>query len=265
DARKHLNQARRLFLDLKDTGSVAQVDETLARVLVAEGKTHIAARVIDRAVRTLSKGGEQGLLAEALTTQGRVLARLKEPVASQKKFRQAADLAEQAGAVEDAGRALLALLEEHADRLAESELLEAYERADDLLKATQDAETIARLRACARRLITARRTSLPNAPKRSRTDFWANFSLAKRVRAYEARYIRRALIEAGGSISRAARLLGIKHHASLAALLQRRHRSLAHLRTPAGKRGRSIIRINGPRNMAKVEAKKTRPVKILYV
>ncbi|PYS89294.1 MAG: hypothetical protein DMF64_18155 [Acidobacteria bacterium] len=265
DAREHLNHARRLFLDLKDTGSVAQVDETLARVLLAEGKVHVAARVIDGAVRTLSKGGEQGLLAEALTTQGHVLARLKEPVASQKKFRQAADLAEQAGAVEDAGRALLALLEEHAERLAEPEQLEAYGRADDLLKATQDAETIARLRACARRLIMARRAALPTIPKRSRTDFWANFSLAKRVRAYEARYIRRALIEAQGSISRAARLLGIKHHASLAALLQRRHKSLAHLRTPAGKRNRSIIRIHGPRNMARVEAKRMRTVRVLYI
>jgi CheY-like chemotaxis protein len=265
DAHEQLNHARRLFLDLKDTGIVAQVDETIARVLLAEGKVHVAARVINGAVQTLLKGDEQGALAEALTTQGRILARLADPVASQKKFRQAADLAEQAGAVEDAGRALLALVEEHGDWLTEAELLEAYERADSLLKATQDAETVGRLRACARRILTARRAALPTVPKRSRADFWANFSLAKRVRAYEARYIRRALIEAGGSISRAARLLGIKHHASLAALLRGRHKSLTHLRTPAGKRRRSIVRLHGPRNMARVEARGPRAVRILYI
>ncbi|MFL6208940.1 MAG: response regulator [Pyrinomonadaceae bacterium] len=255
DSRQHLHHARRLFASVNDSGRIAQVDDVLARVLLAEGKPRIAARVIGAAVRALSKGGEQGLLAEALTTQGRVLARLNDSAASQDKFRQAADLAEQAGAVEDAGRALLALIEEHGEWLAEPELVAAYERADELLKATQDAETIARLRACAHRLVAARRVALPAEVKRRRADFWSNFSLPKRVRAYEARYIRRALLEAGGSVSRAARLLGFKHHASLVALLQRRHKSLAHLRTTPEKRKQSIIRLRGPRHTPDVRAK----------
>lgn len=266
DAHIHLNHARRLFLDLKDSGRIAQVDDVLARVLLAEGRPQIAARVIDGAVRTLSRGGEQGLLAEALTTQGRVLVRLGDPVASQNKFRHAADLAEQAGAGEDAGRALLALIEEQADWLGESELLAAYERADGLLKETQDAEMIARLRACARRLVAAQRAALPAEQKRSRADFWANFSLTKQVRAYEARYIRRALVEAQGSVSRAARLLGFKHHASFVALLQGRHRSLTHLRTPASKRRQSIIRMRGRQHISEARAKQPpRGVKILHV
>jgi CheY-like chemotaxis protein len=248
DAHIHLNHARRLFLDLKESGKIAQVDDVIARVLLAEGRPRVAVRVINGAVRTLSRGGEQGLLAEALTTQGRVLARLNDLAGSQDKFRQAADLAEQAGAVEDAGRALLALIEEHGEWLAEPELAAAYERADELLKATQDAETIARLRACARRFVAARRGALPAALKRRRADFWSNFSLPKQVRAYEARYIRRALLEAQGSVSRAARLLGFKHHASLVALLQRRHKSLAHLRTTPEKRKQSIIRLRGRRH-----------------
>ena len=266
EAREHLNCARRLFLDLKAGGCVAQVDETQARVLLAEGRLHSAARVIAGAVRTLSKGGEQGLLADALTTQGRVLARLHDPVASQNKFRHAAEIAEQAGAAKEAGCALLALIEEHAGWLSESELLATYERADDLLRETQDAETIARLRACARRLIVARRPALSSAPKRSRADFWANFSLAERVRAYEARYIRRALVEARGSISRAARLLGFKHHASLAALLQGRHRNLGHLRTPPGKRRKRVVRVRDQRRTLADKTKRPpRPATILHV
>ncbi|HEX8178500.1 MAG TPA: tetratricopeptide repeat protein [Pyrinomonadaceae bacterium] len=265
EAHERLRRARRLFFSLKDIGGVAQVDETCARVLLAEGKPQIAAKVVGDAVRALYKGGEQAQLAEALTTQGYVLTRLNDFAASKNKFYQAANIAEQYGLLKEGGCALLALIEEHADWLAESELLEAYERADDLLKGTQDAETLARLRICARRVIAARQVAEAVKEKRSGVDFWADFSLAERAEAYEARYIRRALMEARGSVSRAARLLGFKHHASLVALLQGRHKSLAHLRTMPEKRRRSIIRVRSGRNLSKTLAgKSVRAAKILY-
>ena len=265
EARQHLNHARRLFASSNNSGRIAQVNDVLARVLLTEGRAREAAKVINEAVRTLAKGGEQGLLAEALTTQGRVLAQLRDVPASLDRFRRAADLAEQAGAVEDAGRALLALIEEHAERLTEQERLEAYERADDLLKDTQDAETIARLRTCARDIVGARRAAAIPA-RRSRVDFWANFSLTEKVRAYEARYIRRALFDARGSISRAARLLGLKHHASLTSLLKGRHKGLTHLRTPPEKRAPKAARLRGPRNTARAHAsKRSRAVRVLHV
>ena len=217
-------------------------------------------------MKTLSKGGEQALLAEALITQGRVLVRLGNFTDSESAFLRAADLAEVAGAVEDAGRALLALIEEHGDRLAEPEMLEAYGRADNLLKGTQDGDTIARLRACAGRIVVARREALSPKRHRNLSDFWANFSLTERVYAFEARYIRRALIEAQGSITQAARLLGFLHHASLTSLLRRRHKGLAYLRTPPEKRKRSIVRIRRPRGSGQCKtAKPTRPAAILYV
>lgn len=244
DAHEHLNSARFLFSALKDKGRIAQVDETRARVLLAQGKWHEAGRAIRDAVRTLAKGGEQGLLAEALTTQGRVLARLRNFPESRHTLTRAADLAEQAGAVEDAGRALLALIEEHAAHLREYKLLETYERADGLLKETQDAETVARLHACALFIIATRRASLPQRRSHSLTDFWSNFKLNERVHAYEARYIRRALIDAHGSVTRAARLLGLPHHGTLAAILKEeegRHKDLAHLRTPPEPRRQSIL------------------------
>jgi two-component system, chemotaxis family, chemotaxis protein CheY len=265
EAHQHLKRARRLFASVKDSGRIAQVDDAHARVLLAEGKAREAAKVISEAVRTLAKGGEQGLLAEALTTQGRVLAQLRDVPASLDRFRRAADLAEQAGAVEDAGRALLALIEEHAERLTEQELFEAYERADDLLKDTQDAETIARLRSCARGIVGVRRAAAMPV-RHSRVDFWANFSLAEKVRAYEARYIRRALHDARGSISRAARLLGLKHHASLTSLLKGRHKGLTHLRTPPEKRTPRIARLRSLRHTPKAQTgKSSRAVRILHV
>ena len=245
DAHEHLNRARRLFVRERDGGSVAQVDETRARVLLAEGRVREAEGVIREAVRKLERGGEQALLAEALTTQGRILARASDFAGSQDTLRRAADLAEQAGAVEDAGRALLSLIEEHAGRVAERDLLETYRRANDLLKETQDAETVARLLDCAARIVSLRLASAPLRRERSRVDFWANFSLTERVRAYEARYIRHALIDAQGSVTQAARLLGLNHPTKLASILKSRHKDIAHLRTPPEKRRRSIIR-GGP-------------------
>lgn len=243
EAYEHLNRARQLFASLSEQGNIAQVDETRARVLLAQGKLRGAESAIHEAVRVLSKGGEQGLLAEALTTQGRVLSRLGNFVESLNTLKRAADLAEQAGAVEDAGSALLLLIEEHADRITEDELLEAYERAHNLLQETQDAGTIKRLRACAIRIVSDRRAALSQRRARSLADFWASFNLSEKVRTYEARYVRWALIDAQGSVTRAARLLGLHHHATLAAMLDEegRHKDLAYLRTPPETRRQSLI------------------------
>jgi tetratricopeptide (TPR) repeat protein len=76
EAYEHLDRARRLFSGLKDEVHTAQVDETRARALLAEGRNSEAEKVVRSAVRTLEKGGEQALLAEALTTHGVALARV---------------------------------------------------------------------------------------------------------------------------------------------------------------------------------------------
>ncbi|MDQ1591713.1 MAG: two-component system, OmpR family, response regulator MprA [Pyrinomonadaceae bacterium] len=253
EAYDHLNRARRLFITLSEQGNIAQVDETRARVLLAQDKLRGAESAIREAVRVLSKGGEQGLLAEALTTQGRVLSKLGNFVESLDTLRRAANLAEQAGAVEDAGHALISLMEEHADRITEDDLLETYERAHNLLKETQDAETIKRLRACALRIVSNRRTSLSQRRVRSLADFWANFDLNEKVHTYEARYVRQALIDAQGSVTRAARLLGLHHHATLASMLDEggRHKDLAYLRTPPEPRKQSIINRKSRRQRTK--------------
>jgi CheY-like chemotaxis protein/tetratricopeptide (TPR) repeat protein len=263
DAHEHLNNARILFIAVKDKGSVAQVDETRARVLLAQGRTKEAERAVREAVRVLAKGGEQGLYAEALTTQGLVLAKLGNFPESRNTLRKAASVAETAGALEDAGRALLVLLDEHGDALTERELLESYRRADKLLASTQDAETIARLRAFAARIVDARLMALPPRRYRSTAEFWAGFNLPEKVHAYEARYIRRALIDAKGIITHAARLLGWDYHGTLQSMLDEggRHHDLSHLRTPLEKRKKSII---GDRRSSRRRSKR-RAIKILHV
>src|SRR5205809_1356214 len=76
DAHKHLDRARRFFFALSDMSMIAQVDDTRARALLAEGRVAEAERVARNAVRTLEKGDEQAVLAEALTTHGVAHARL---------------------------------------------------------------------------------------------------------------------------------------------------------------------------------------------
>jgi len=67
------------------------------------------------------------------------------------------------------------------------------------------------------------------------------FSLDTEVLRYEGNLIRRALEESGGSVTRAARLLGVTHQ-GLAFILNGRHSDLLSIRTPVKRRRRSIIR-----------------------
>jgi transcriptional regulator with GAF, ATPase, and Fis domain len=125
------------------------------------------------------------------------------------------------------------MIEEHgARRLEESELSKIYHRADQLLKETQDAEDIARLRACAR-IVIKRLSGMRLHDK--------HFSLYGAVHELEARLIEQALEEAGGSVVRAAKLLGLKHQ-TLTSMLQIRHQKLLPKRTTPEKRLRSIIK-----------------------
>lgn len=233
DAHAHLDRAQAIFTRLQDTGNLAQVDETRARVLVAEQRYADADRVIAGVVKTFEAGGESALLADALTVQGVVRARLGVYEGSINILRHAATVAEHSGAPNNAGLAALTLIEEHgAERLSEGELFQTYQRADEFLQGTQDVEDIARLRACAR-LIIGRLADVRLSDR--------NFSFRETVHALEAKLIERALDEAEGSVSRAAKLLGLEHQ-SLIHLLSGRHKQLAGKRTPVKKRFRSIIK-----------------------
>jgi len=68
-----------------------------------------------------------------------------------------------------------------------------------------------------------------------------SYSLETEVLRYEANLIRQALETSGGSVTRAARMLGVTHQ-GLAFILNGRHKDLLSIRTPVKKRRRSIIR-----------------------
>ncbi len=213
---------------------MAQVDETRARVLIAEQRYREANKVISRTVQTLEKCGASALLADAFTVQGVAWARLGAFQSSTNTLRHAVSLAEESGALYNAGLAALSLIEEHgAKRLPEAELFGVYLRADELLKGSQHAEDVTRLRACARLIIIRRMAGLSLLDR--------NFSLHGARHDLEARYIAQALDEAGGSITRAAKLLGLGHQ-SLTNILKARHKTLLTKRTPPRTRRKSIIK-----------------------
>jgi transcriptional regulator with GAF, ATPase, and Fis domain len=67
------------------------------------------------------------------------------------------------------------------------------------------------------------------------------FSLFGAVREFEGKLVEQALDEAEGSVTKAAKLLGMRHQ-SLISILNARHKRLLKKRTPAEKRRKSIIK-----------------------
>jgi len=232
EAHEHLDRAQIIFTKLKDAGNLAQVDETRARVLVAEKKYREADRILKNVINIFEQGSESAALADALTVQGVAWARLGTFESSISILHRAADVAEGVGALTSGGLALLTLIEEHGgSRLSPLEISKAYLRADGLLKETQDVEDIARLRACGR-------TALRRFSGSRLHD--ENFSFYGAVQEFEATIIEQALEETGGSVTRAAKLLGLKHQ-TLITMLNARHKNLLEKRTPPEKKLRSII------------------------
>jgi tetratricopeptide (TPR) repeat protein len=76
EAQEYLDQARRLTASVRDKVRVAQVDQTRAEVMIEQGRFKEAENVLRLASVSFEKAGRQCLLAEALETRGRALARL---------------------------------------------------------------------------------------------------------------------------------------------------------------------------------------------
>jgi DNA-binding NtrC family response regulator len=158
EAHEHLDRARRLFVSLKDSGVVAQVDETRARAMLAQGRSVEAERVARLSVRTLEKGDERFALAESLATHGTALARLGHHEQARVTLQRAVEVAQQAGSLDRAGQAALTMIEELGERLTAEEIQSIYDRADELLINSTDRGTLLRLRACTRQVAKAQQS-----------------------------------------------------------------------------------------------------------
>ena len=240
DAHSHLDCARRLWLELDDVKCVAQSDDTRARALLEEGRLAEAEGFARQSVNALEGGGEQSILAEALTTYGVVLARLGKLPQSRTALDRAIEVARDSGDPEGAGRAALSVMEELSQQTAGDELVSIYHGATEFLEKSQDPLTGKRLISCANTLIRSLGASMPEVHLREHN--WEGFSLKHQMLQSEKSLIQRALIDSGGVVSRAARLLGFRHHQSLISLINSRHRDLLEARSPVKIRRRSVMR-----------------------
>src|SRR5438552_2475029 len=199
EAHKHLDRARRFFFALSDMSMIAQVDDTRARTLLAEGHVAEAQRVARNAVRTLEKGDEQAVLAEALITHGVALARLGDYASARRLLERAIEVAETTGDLEGAGRAKLSIIEELSGQTPAAQLVSIYQSAAELLKQSQDPSTSKRLIACAQKVIEALRAA--EVQSYESTDLtWASFR--REIRKAEKALLERALRDAEGSVTK---------------------------------------------------------------
>jgi tetratricopeptide (TPR) repeat protein len=232
EAHQYLDRAEMIFNRLKDIGILAQVDETRARVFLAQGNYLEAQRFVASAIGVLERSGEQALLVDALTLKATIQEKLGNHESSLSIFNQAVDLGKRAGALSSAGQAILSIIEEHSERLTDMESYTLYCEVDRLLAHIQDIELIKRLRICARIVV--------------RILGWfkltdENFSLPEAVLEYERKFLEEALEMEHGIITRAAKRLGISRQV-LSNMINTRHQKLLDKRSPTVKRKKSIIK-----------------------
>jgi tetratricopeptide (TPR) repeat protein len=234
DAHEHLDRAQMLMTRLKDNVHLAQVDETRARVLLAEGRVVEAEKTVRAAVRTLEKGDELSLLAEALTTHGVALAGLDHSDQARASLERAITVAEQVGDFESAGLSALTIIEVLGASLSNEEVWATIDHAGVLLEKTQDTASLRRLAKAAFRALFLTH-AVPAPPD------WTDFSFKQAVHRYEAHLITLGLNETGGKVTAAARLLGFNHHQSLIALIDNRHKELLETRAPVRARRHHLL------------------------
>jgi tetratricopeptide (TPR) repeat protein len=242
EAHNHLDRALSVVTRLNDRGLQAQFEDTRARTFLGQGHLAQAEKVARAAVKSLREGDQQSNLAAALTTHATALARVGRHGDALATLRQAVSLAGQAGDQEGGGIACLTVIEEVASILSPAELRDYYQRATSALAHSQHAAIKSRLGECARSVLAAEVGISTLASDGSTFDMTTNNgSLEEKVLRYEGELIKRALQVSDGSVTRAARLLGVTHQ-GLAFILNGRQKNLLTARKPAKPRRRSIIR-----------------------
>ncbi|MBC8031658.1 MAG: hypothetical protein H7Z16_16355 [Pyrinomonadaceae bacterium] len=230
EAQKYVIEAQRLMV--KDRVRVAQFEETQAQIFIAENKLTDAESVIRQSIQAFEKSGRQGLLAEALITQGIALARLKQHERAQYTFERAIEVANQVGASNIAGLAALTMIEE-LDHLSRTTLQSSFERASEGLAKSLNHDLIVRFNAAANKVYAS--LNREEIPEDSAGVISTPCNFQEEVLKFEGTLIRLALAQANGSVTRAASLLSLSYQA-LAYIIGGRHKDLLKERSPVRRR-----------------------------
>ena len=233
EAHKYLEEARRLSVSIRNRIQTAEIDDTRAQVLIAEGRFKEAEAAAGQAVRVLGKSGQHCLLADALITHGIALARLGKSEQSQFTLQRAVNTAHQFGALNKAGMASLTMIEE-IEGLSPDVQEQAYDCASEWLATSQSQEVLQRVIAVSKKVRVN-----PSAEMQSEdaTEPLPNLKcdLNQEKLKTERELIRQALAKVGGRLTQAASLLGMSYQ-GLAYIIERRHKDLLKDRTPIRRR-----------------------------
>jgi hypothetical protein len=120
--------------------------------MIEQGKYKDAERTARLAVVSFERASRHCLMVDALTIRGIALARLGDVDASQFSFQRAIEVAQQGGALNQAGYAALTMIEELSDLLPAQTLGIAYERAIEWLE-TQSPDLLRRLTIAASKVL----------------------------------------------------------------------------------------------------------------
>jgi tetratricopeptide (TPR) repeat protein len=233
EATEHFDRARAAFIEIGDGDSAAQVDDSRARSLIAQQRYVDAEKSAFSAASALEAGDDPSLLATALETHGVALARLGRYQSALGTLKRAAHIAETAGDVQLAGKIFLTILEEVKSFLSPGEVGSIYQEADGRLGENLDTDSMARLRSGARLAIANTATA--------RSDNTTRGSFEQEVHNRESELIKAALDQSNGSVTRAARILGLTHQ-GLCYIINHRHKHLLGSRAPIRVRRKSIIK-----------------------
>jgi len=233
EAHKYLDEARRLTASFKDKARTAQIDESSAQVFIAEGKLKEAEAVARRAVSAFEKGGHFCMMAEALITQGIALARLRKTESAHFIFQKAIQTALRIDAPNIAGLASLTMIEE-IDDLSATTLQAAYQQAREWLSSSQSQDIKLRLGDAAGKVAASVPGEL-SSEEATEILLIKPGDLQQIVSDVERETIRRALVQANGSVTHAASLLGMSYQA-LCYIIESRHKDLLKERSPVRRR-----------------------------
>lgn len=148
NAELYLRKARQTFTHFSDRIRCAQVDDSLARLYLAQQRLPEAKAAIEQSIQTIEPGDEDAILAESLTTAGRIYCALHRYYEARNAFSSAYHLTWRCGDIEGACRAISLIVEEMSEMLEPEERRRMRMRLVELLSTSQEPTTKSRLMRC---------------------------------------------------------------------------------------------------------------------
>jgi tetratricopeptide (TPR) repeat protein len=213
---------------------LANVENNLGYLYFKAGKYKEAHEHLDRARRIVLSLKDKYILGQFEETRARVFLSEGRNAEAEKTARASVELLEQSGQLDLLAEALIT----HGTALARLGFYsQSYATLQHAIETAQQAGALSRAGEAALILIEELGDHL--SPRKERNPL--SHTMIAELRRYENEMIRQALEATHGSVTRAARMLGITHQ-RLIHMIKTRHENLLSVRKPAQRRLKSIIK-----------------------